>query len=58
MTIGMWFLMMILTTVGGGIYIGYAVNNFKSGQYTRFGFCVMLVISFVLLMAKTVILEG
>ena len=54
MTNGYFILNMLVYTLGGGLSIGFSIDEFKKGHYCRFGFCLMYALSEVLLMAETI----
>ena len=54
MTNGYFMISMLVYTLGGGLYIGFSIDEFKKGRYCKFGIYLSLAISLILLMAKTI----
>lgn len=49
-----YFISMIMYVIGGGVWIGFAVEQFKAKHYFRFGASVMMATSMILLMTRLV----
>lgn len=54
MTNGYFMISMLVYTLGGGLYIGFSIDEFKKGRHCKFGIYLSLAISLILLMAKTI----